>query len=299
MPTPGPGKSVARCEIRIDADGHSPPSVVRAVVSALARAEGVIYRVASVTTDRSEGGWVQRLGPHAAEPPDVVVPDVSEWPTGREVVDAAVARSVAHLLLHLPRRVSVPIPKASIRPASRFSTAPFRSADVRSACRSNGGQRAATTRPLGGPARLGSQRRRAHHEAAGARSRGRVGRRFPAGAAPRHAATVRALDQSRTTALLDGLVLFSRIRKGRRKRTTQLTSCSRPRVRSRWRFLKAAVAALGDEPDDEPLHELRILAKRCRYVLEATAPVFGQPSADLAKSIEGSRTCWAISMTPR
>ena len=35
-------------------------------------------------------------------PADVDVPDVSEWPTGREVAHAAIAAAIAHLLLHLP-----------------------------------------------------------------------------------------------------------------------------------------------------------------------------------------------------
>jgi CHAD domain-containing protein len=39
-----------------------------------------------------------------------------------------------------------------------------------------------------------------------------------------------------------------------------------------WRRLSEAVANLGDDPSDSALHNVRILAKRCRYSAEAVAP---------------------------
>lgn len=46
-------------------------------------------------------------------------------------------------------------------------------------------------------------------------------------------------------------------------------------VRRPWRRLAAAVDALGEDPPDEALHRVRILAKRCRYAAEAVSPVVG------------------------
>jgi CHAD domain-containing protein len=53
-------------------------------------------------------------------------------------------------------------------------------------------------------------------------------------------------------------------------------------VRPRWRRLAKAVRALGPQPADEDLHQVRILAKRARYAAELAAPVAGDAAADLA-----------------
>ncbi|MGH9077909.1 MAG: CHAD domain-containing protein, partial [Acidimicrobiales bacterium] len=47
-------------------------------------------------------------------------------------------------------------------------------------------------------------------------------------------------------------------------------------VRLRWRRLDRRMALLGDDPPDDDLHEVRILAKRLRYAAEAVAPVVGR-----------------------
>ncbi|MGI8493298.1 MAG: CHAD domain-containing protein [Acidimicrobiales bacterium] len=49
-----------------------------------------------------------------------------------------------------------------------------------------------------------------------------------------------------------------------------------------WRHLERAVSELGDEPDDEDLHEVRIRAKRLRYACEALAGTAGEPAAAMA-----------------
>jgi CHAD domain-containing protein len=55
-------------------------------------------------------------------------------------------------------------------------------------------------------------------------------------------------------------------------------------VAGSWRHLGRAVAALGPEPADEALHEVRIRAKRLRYACEAVAQVAGKPAAKLARA---------------
>lgn len=44
-------------------------------------------------------------------------------------------------------------------------------------------------------------------------------------------------------------------------------------VRRPWKHLTSAVAALGDDPPHEALHEVRIRSKRVRYAVEAVTPV--------------------------
>ncbi len=52
-----------------------------------------------------------------------------------------------------------------------------------------------------------------------------------------------------------------------------------------WRRLNRAVRALDDDPPDEDLHQVRILAKRARYAAEAVAPVVGQDATDFARAV--------------
>ena len=58
-------------------------------------------------------------------------------------------------------------------------------------------------------------------------------------------------------------------------------------VRPPWRKLDRAVGHLGDDPADESLHEVRILAKRLRYACEAVAPVAGKAALRSAKDAAG------------
>lgn len=56
-------------------------------------------------------------------------------------------------------------------------------------------------------------------------------------------------------------------------------------VRRPWKHLEGAVSSLGDAPEDEQLHEVRIRAKRARYAAEAVAPVIGKPASRLASAL--------------
>ena len=57
-----------------------------------------------------------------------------------------------------------------------------------------------------------------------------------------------------------------------------------PIVRRAWRPLEKHVSGLADHPSDEDLHEIRILAKRCRYAAEACAPSLGKRTHNLARA---------------
>jgi CHAD domain-containing protein len=50
-----------------------------------------------------------------------------------------------------------------------------------------------------------------------------------------------------------------------------------------WRRLRRAVRALPDPPPEAALHEIRILAKRCRYAADTVRPVLGAPAKRLSK----------------
>ena len=58
-------------------------------------------------------------------------------------------------------------------------------------------------------------------------------------------------------------------------------------VRVPWKRLARQVGALGDEPADQMLHDLRIKAKRARYAAEAAEPVMGNAASRLAKALAG------------
>ncbi len=52
-----------------------------------------------------------------------------------------------------------------------------------------------------------------------------------------------------------------------------------------WKKLRAAVHALGDEPPDPELHQVRIRAKRARYAAEAVSPAVGNAPKRFAKAV--------------
>jgi CHAD domain-containing protein len=52
-----------------------------------------------------------------------------------------------------------------------------------------------------------------------------------------------------------------------------------------WKHLRNAVDALGDDPPDEALHDVRKRAKRCRYAAEAVVPVAGKAAREFAKRV--------------
>lgn len=61
-------------------------------------------------------------------------------------------------------------------------------------------------------------------------------------------------------------------------------------VRKQWRRVRTDVDALGAEPPDHALHQVRIRAKRCRYVAEAAIPTFGNRARRFAKAMETLQT---------
>ncbi len=58
-------------------------------------------------------------------------------------------------------------------------------------------------------------------------------------------------------------------------------------VHKTWKQLKSAAEDLGPDSPDEDFHEVRILAKQCRYATEAALPFCGRPARDFASAIKG------------
>jgi CHAD domain-containing protein len=71
---------------------------------------------------------------------------------------------------------------------------------------------------------------------------------------------------------------------------TPATDLARKVVGRTWRTLQEGVDDLDDAPPDHELHEVRILAKRCRYAAEAVAPVIGDDATRLAAAVEAIQT---------
>lgn len=98
------------------------------------------------------------------------------------------------------------------------------------------------------------------------------------------------LDSPRYEALVEQLVRAARDPQlsddGARAAATPARDLLPTLVHHRWRRLAAAAGALGDEPSDQALHRVRILAKRCRYAAEAAAPVLGRRVGRFASAIE-------------
>ena len=107
------------------------------------------------------------------------------------------------------------------------------------------------------------------------------------------AVMLEALRSPRYDALLDTLVAAA----GQPSFASEPRQADRPAtqviaqlVQRPWQRLARDVEALSEDPSDEELHVVRILAKRCRYAAEAAAPVAGRPAARLAAAIAGVQT---------
>jgi CHAD domain-containing protein len=229
---------------------------------------------------------VRGLGPRALGPPDVVVPEVSEWATGREVIHAAIAKSVAALVHYLPVARLGEEPEGVHQ--ARVSTRRLRS-DLR------------TFGPLLDPV----WRERVEPDLRSfARALGtvrdddvllsalgeidvaaRMMPRFEAERHDHHAALLRVLDDPRTAELLDELIAAAHDPPTAPHADDPAPELLRPIIRKRWRKLRRAVEALGTDPSADDLHGVRILGKRCRYALEAVTPAFGPAAKSRAKAI--------------
>jgi CHAD domain-containing protein len=112
-----------------------------------------------------------------------------------------------------------------------------------------------------------------------------------------HAALLDALGTARYEQLVDALVaavdrpqLLASVPRGAPPDERPAGAVVAGLVRRPWRQLEQDVDALGDAPTDHELHQVRILAKRCRYAAEAVAPVAGDAARLLAGAVADVQT---------
>lgn len=249
-------------------------------------------------TDGAEPEVVRALGPLCHEPPDTQPPDLSAGSTTRDVVASAIARALTAMLDHDPGlRLGGDIEHVH---KARVATRRLRS-DLR------------MLRPLLDRA-WGRRVRKDLRWAADALGKVRdadvlctllTADRAALPEADRAAAQVlldklakqrdganrrlrRVLDSKRYLGLLNDLraaVLeppFAAGVSGDDPACDVLPGL----VRRAWKKVKRPAKALGSDPPDAALHEVRKRAKALRYAAESAAPVIGKPAARLARKAE-------------
>jgi CHAD domain-containing protein len=106
-------------------------------------------------------------------------------------------------------------------------------------------------------------------------------------------AMLAALRDARYLHLLDGLVGLAAAPPFRDARHFGRRASHKMALRiteKPWRRVLEAVRALGGDPSDAKLHEVRILAKRSRYAAEATAPLLGPRAVRFAAAVADVQT---------
>ncbi len=103
-------------------------------------------------------------------------------------------------------------------------------------------------------------------------------------------AMLTALRGRRYLRLLDQLVRLSASRPPRSQPAKHGGRSGAAMARRRWSRLAAAVDALGTDPSDAAMHQVRIKAKRSRYTVEALAPLAGKRAERLAEAISDFQT---------
>ncbi len=112
-------------------------------------------------------------------------------------------------------------------------------------------------------------------------------------AAQARAAMLAALREARYLRLLDALVALAASPPFRDARPLGRRASHKMALRiteKPWRRVLEAVRALGDDPSDAKLHQVRILAKRSRYAAEATAPLLGPRAVRFAGAVADVQT---------
>jgi CHAD domain-containing protein len=246
---------------------------------------------------------VRVLGDRATHPPDVVVASLAADATMADLVRHAIARSVAQLLRHDPgvRLGDDPEDVHQLRVATRRlrsdlrTFGPLLDGDRIGPIRTDLGwlgSQVGTVRDTDVlAARLRANARSLDDvDAAGAET---LLRRLDAGARAERADMLTALRGSRYVGVLDTLVALAAAPQvvEKPKLANQATArVAAELVRRPWRRLARTVDALGADPADADLHQVRIVAKRCRYAAEAVAPLIGPRAARFAAAVADVQT---------
>ncbi|MDQ1519314.1 MAG: hypothetical protein QOI55_387, partial [Actinomycetota bacterium] len=235
---------------------------------------------------------VRALGPRALEPPDVVARELDDTATAGEVVRSAIANALRRLMVHdagvrlgddpeavHQARVATRRLRSDLRTFRDFLE-PEWNESLREELKWLGAELGTVRDGDVLVDRLRSHARRLPDEEHLVVER--VISRRSAERDDAHTELLDAYRSSRYVELLDRLVdairepLFTEAAGGRAAEVLPEV------VKGPWKHLRDAVDALGDAPPDESLHDVRKRAKRCRYAVEAVAPVVGKRAREFA-----------------
>lgn len=241
---------------------------------------------------------VRALGPRALDPPEVVTPDLDGSVDVAQVVRAAIAEGFLRLIRHDPgiRLGGDSEDVHQARVAARRLRSDLRT--FRSVLDTEGSMRLRDELQwLGAEFGLVRDADVLHERLriqtgslspADARPAAALLRRLETERARARSAALAVLDSERYLALLDALVAAAERPPVEVDAAGTTARKALPGiVRGPWRHLQKAVESLGDDPEDEALHEIRIRAKRVRYAAEAAVGVIGEPARRLAKAAAG------------
>jgi CHAD domain-containing protein len=102
-----------------------------------------------------------------------------------------------------------------------------------------------------------------------------------------HGRLLETLQSSRYVALLDLLVEAANAPRLVDAAAAPAAEAIPALVRRPWHALSKRAGALGVDPSDDDLHEIRIRTKRVRYAADAAAPVVGKPARSFARAAAG------------
>jgi CHAD domain-containing protein len=278
--------AVAFRQVEVELAEGSDESLLEGIVERLSAAGARSHRMPKL---------VQALGDAAMAPPDVIEPALGRQPTAREVIQAAIARSVTHLLLHLPA-ARLGVDPEGVHQA-RVATRRLRS-DLRTfksliepswASRLQG-----ELKWLG--AELGKVRDAdvllirlravvGAHPEIGSEAAGRVLAALEVERAADRSSLIDHLDDERARSLLDLLVRAASDPRTAPQADDPATERLGRLVRRPWRRLQREVDGLGPDPEIDKLHQVRILAKRVRYAAQAVAPAYPGDAPAFARAV--------------
>ena len=268
-------------ELASDADGH----LVDEVVARLRAAKG--------SAERPLPKLVRALGAAAIEPPDVDVATLPSKPTAQQVIQTAIASSVARLLLQLPgaRLGTDPEGVHQARVAARRLRSDLKTFEPLLDSEWSAGIQEQLLWLLD---ELGAVR---DSDIIGAKLRDVIARHpeidEDAARGVFHQVVLkrrrdrrrllRHLGDDRATELFDHLVAASAEPATIRRAARPARDVMPKLVRKRWKRLDRAIEGMGHRPTAAELHEVRILSKRLRYATEAVAPASGKQAWKFAK----------------
>jgi CHAD domain-containing protein len=241
--------------------------------------------------------YLRALGPRAARPPEVVIPELAAGATAGEVVRRAIAASVVRLIVHDPivRLDSDPEGVHQARVATRRIRSDLRTfASLLDPAWSNAlRDELALLGAILGAVRdkdvllLRLQKRASAISDSSAGGASRVLGTLESERDEAYAELLEALRSKRYLALLDRLVEAASTPALSLEADLPAANVLPGLVRRPWSSLAKRVKSLDETPADADLHDVRIRAKRVRYAAEAVSPLFGKQAYAFAAAAAG------------